>query len=148
MIKIEGIKKILPHRYPFLLVDRVTVVDLESNVIECVKNVSVNEPFFAGHFPGHAIMPGVMIIEAMAQAAGILGFYMVECEPDDDSIYYFAGADGVRFKHIVVPGDQIIMKIKYITRKRNIWKFSCEAFVEKRIVCCAEITCARTELKI
>ncbi|MDP0589809.1 MAG: 3-hydroxyacyl-ACP dehydratase FabZ [Candidatus Endonucleobacter bathymodioli] len=148
MIKIEGIKKILAHRYPFLLVDRVTVVDLANNVIECVKNVSANEPFFCGHFPGHAIMPGVLIVDAMAQSAGILGYHMAGLDSEEDHIYYFAGADGVRFKHPVVPGDQIILKAKYLKRKRNIWVFSCEAFVEEKIVCCARITCARTELKI
>ncbi len=146
MIRIEEIREILPHRYPFLLVDRVVGVNLEENTIECIKNVSVNEPFFNGHFPGHAIMPGVLIIEAMAQAAGILGYQIVGAEPDENSIYYFAGADKVRFKRPVVPGDQVILKAQYLVRKRNIWKFSCEALVDGKIVCSAEVTCARKEL--
>ncbi|MDD7805000.1 MAG: 3-hydroxyacyl-ACP dehydratase FabZ [Endozoicomonas sp. (ex Botrylloides leachii)] len=146
MIRIEGIREILPHRYPFLLVDRVISVDLNHNTIECIKNVSVNEPFFNGHFPGHPIMPGVLIIEALAQAAGILGCQMAGSKPEENSIYYFAGADKVRFKQPVVPGDQIMMKVKYTARKRNIWKFFCEAEVNDRIICSAEVTCARKEL--
>lgn len=146
MIRIEKIREILPHRYPFLLVDRVVAVDMDSNAIECIKNVTVNEPFFNGHFPGHPIMPGVLIIEAMAQAAGILGFQMVGSQPEENSIYYFAGADKVRFKSPVVPGDQVVLRAQYLVRKRNIWKFSCEALVDGKIVCSAEITCARKEL--
>ena len=147
MIRIEEIREILPHRYPFLLVDRVIAVDLQNNTIDCIKNVSVNEAFFNGHFPGHAIMPGVLLVEALAQAAGILGYQMVGCEPDENSIYYFAGADKVRFKQPVVPGDQVILKANYIARKRNIWKFSCEARVDDKVVCAAEVTCARKELE-
>ena len=146
MIKIEGVREILPHRYPFSLVDRVLGVDLDSNKIECLKNVSVNEPFFNGHFPKNPIMPGVLIIEALAQSAGLLGFHMVSCNPGENTIYYFAGADKVRFKKPVVPGDQIILNAHYITRKRDIWKFSCEALVDGRAVCRAVITCARKGL--
>ena len=146
MITIEEIREILPHRYPFLLVDRVVDVDLDSNVIECIKNISVNEPQFNGHFPGHAIMPGVLLIEAMAQAAGILGFQMKSREAEDNTIYYFAGADNVRFRQPVVPGDQVLLRARFKAVKRNIWKFSCEALVDGKIACSADVTCARKEL--
>ena len=146
MISIEEIRKILPHRYPFLLVDRVAEVDLENNVIECIKNVSVNEPQFTGHFPDHPIMPGVLLVEAMAQAAGILGFQMKAVEGEECPIYYFAGADNVRFRQPVVPGDQVRLKATFKALKRNIWKFSCEATVDGKIVCSADVTCARKEL--
>lgn len=146
MISIEEIRKILPHRYPFLLVDRVLDVDLENNVIECIKNISVNEPQFNGHFPEHPIMPGVLLIEAMAQAAGILGYQMKARDADDHKIYYFAGADRVRFRQPVVPGDQVRLKAKFLAMKREIWKFSCEASVDGKIVCSADVTCARKEL--
>ena len=146
MIAIEEIRKILPHRYPFLLVDRVLSVDLDNQTIECVKNISVNEPHFNGHFPGHAIMPGVLLVEAMAQAAGILGFQMKERTAEENSLYYFAGADKVRFRQPVVPGDQVVLRAKFKALKRNIWKFSCEALVDGKMACSAEITCARKEL--
>lgn len=137
----------LPHRYPFLLVDRVVDVDLEHNVIECIKNVSVNEPQFTGHFPKHPVMPGVLLIEAMAQAAGILGFQMKSRDAaEEHTIYYFAGADNVRFRQPVVPGDQVRLKARFKALKRNIWKFSCEASVDGKIVCSADVTCARKEL--
>lgn len=147
MTGIEDIKGILPHRYPFLLVDRVISVDIENNSIVCLKNVSSNEPHFNGHFPQHPIMPGVLIIEAMAQAAGILGFQVKGRETvNDQTIYYFAGADKVRFRSPVVPGDQLILKARLLALKRNIWKFACEAVVDGNIVCSAEVTCARKEM--
>lgn len=147
MIGIEEIKGILPHRYPFLLVDRVLSVDAENNSIECLKNVTSNEPHFSGHFPQHPIMPGVLIVEAMAQTAGILGFQVKGKDTvNDQTIYYFAGADKVRFKKPVMPGDQLIMKAQLLALKRNIWKFACEARVDGEIVCSAEITCARKEM--
>lgn len=147
MIGIEEIKGILPHRYPFLLVDKVLEVDSENDSITCLKNVSVNEPHFTGHFPQDPIMPGVLILEAMAQTAGILGFQVKGKETvNDQTIYYFAGADNVRFKRPVVPGDQLIMKATLRALKRNIWKFSCEASVDGSIVCSADITCARKEM--
>ena len=147
MIGIEEIKDILPHRYPFLLVDRVVSVDTENNIIECLKNVTSNEPHFNGHFPQHQIMPGVMLVEALAQAAGILGFQMKGKEAvNDETIYYFAGADNVRFKRPVVPGDQVILRAEFKALKRSIWKFSCQASVDGKIVCSADITCARKEM--
>ncbi|AMO56153.1 3-hydroxyacyl-ACP dehydratase [Endozoicomonas montiporae] len=146
MISIEEIRKILPHRYPFLLVDRVLDVDLENNVIECIKNISVNEPQFNGHFPEHPIMPGVLLIESMAQAAGILGHQMRSKDVRDQKIYYFAGADKVRFRQPVVPGDQVRLRAEFVAMKREIWKFSCNASVDGKIVCSADVTCARKEL--
>ncbi len=146
MMDIQEIKKFLPQRYPFLLVDRVTELNLEENVIDCFKNVSANEDFFNGHFPGHPIMPGVLIIEAMAQAAGILGFRMCGTEREENTVYYFAGADKVRFRRPVVPGDRLDLNARFVTERRDIWKFSCEARVDGKIACSAEITCARKEL--
>ncbi|MGI9279080.1 MAG: 3-hydroxyacyl-ACP dehydratase FabZ [Endozoicomonas sp.] len=146
MINIEEVQSILAHRYPFLLIDRVVSVDLEKNVIECLKNITVNEPQFTGHFPDHPIMPGVLLIESMAQAAGILGYQMKVRQEEDKSIYYFAGADKVRFRLPVVPGDQVLLRAKFVAMKRNIWKFTCEGQVDGKIACSAEITCARKEL--
>ncbi len=145
-MNIEKIKEYLPQRYPFLLVDRVVDVDLENNSIDCYKNVSGNEDFFNGHFPDHPIMPGVLIIEAMAQAAGILGFRMSDKKKEDNTVYYFAGADKVRFKQPVVPGDRLDLRADYITQKRDIWKFSCKALVNGKVVSSAEIICAKKEL--
>ncbi|MFK0571896.1 3-hydroxyacyl-ACP dehydratase FabZ [Endozoicomonas sp.] len=145
MRRIEEIKEILPHRYPFLLVDRVLHVDIENGSIECLKNVSSNEPYFNGHFPQHPIMPGVLIVEAMAQSAGILGYHIRNT--DSETIYYFAGADKVRFRTPVVPGDQLILRSKLLALKRDIWKFACEALVDGNIVCSAKVTCARKEIK-
>ncbi len=146
MMNIEKIKEYLPQRYPFLLVDRVVSVDLEAKTIDCYKNVSGNEEFFIGHFPDHPIMPGVLIIEAMAQSAGILGFKMSDKTKDDNSVYYFAGADKVRFRQPVVPGDKLELKAKFLAQKRDIWKFSCQAIVEGKVVSSAEIICAKKEL--
>lgn len=145
MRRIEAIKEILPHRYPFLLVDRVLHVDIENGSIECLKNVSSNEPYFNGHFPQHSVMPGVLIIEAVAQAAGILCYHIRKTQ--GDTLYYFAGADKVRFRAPVVPGDQLILRARVLALKREIWKFACEATVDGNIVCCAEVTCARKEIE-
>ena len=142
---IKEIKEYLPHRYPFLLVDRVTDIVLHER-IEAVKNVSVNEPFFDGHFPDLPIMPGVLIIEAMAQAAGILGFKSVGKKPADGSIYMFVGADKMRFKRPVVPGDQLRLYAEIVSVKRGIWKFACRSEVEGDMVASGEILCADREV--
>jgi len=110
--------------------------------IVAIKNVTVNEPFFNGHFPQLPIMPGVLIIEAMAQAAGILGFKSQDKKPSDGSIYYFVGIDDVRFKRRVVPGDQLILKAEYISDKRGIWKFGCSAYVGEELAASGTILCA------
>jgi len=143
MMRIDEIRELLPQRYPFLMVDRVTNVDLESCIIECYKNVSVNEEFFNGHFPTNPVMPGVLILEAMAQSAGILGFCMSGEARKDNIAYYFAASEKIRFKKPVVPGDQLYLYAEYKSKKRDIWKFSCRALVDDGLVSSAEITCAK-----
>lgn len=141
MMDVKEIKEYIPHRYPFLLVDRVTELEL-GKTITAIKNVSINEPFFNGHFPDFPVMPGVLIVEAMAQAAGILGFKTQDKKPADGSIYLFVGVDDVRFKRQVVPGDQLEMKVDYVSDRRGIWKFQCAAYVEGQLACAATILCA------
>lgn len=144
MMDINEIQTFLPHRYPFLFVDRVT--EVESGVlIRGYKNVSFNESFFEGHFPGMPIMPGVLVLEALAQISGILGFVTTNKKPSDELVHYFAGSNKVRFKRPIVPGDQIILESKLITAKHNIWKFDCRALVEGEVACTAEIMTAERE---
>jgi 3-hydroxyacyl-[acyl-carrier-protein] dehydratase len=138
---IEEIRRFLPHRYPFLLVDRVLEC-IPGQTLTAIKNVSVNEPFFQGHFPGQAIMPGVLIIEALAQATGLLGFRTMSEEPSTDVLYMLVGVDNVRFKRQVVPGDQLLMKVKIERRSRAVWKFSCEATVDGELVTTVDMMCA------
>ena len=130
----------LPHRYPFVLVDRVLSMELGKE-ITAIKNVTINEPFFPGHFPYHPVMPGVLIVEAMAQAAAILSFKTRGAKPSDDSVYYFAGIDKARFKKPVLPGDQIILKVKIDRILRDIWKYSGEASLDGVVVAEAEFMC-------
>ena len=131
----------LPHRFPFLLVDR--VLDYKAGeYLVAVKNVSVNEPFFPGHFPQRPVFPGVLIMEALAQATGLLAFKTQGKKPDGTSLYYFAGIDNCRFKQPVQPGDQLMLEVKLITQKRNIWKFNAEAKVDGKVVASAELMCA------
>ena len=141
MLDVKEIREYLPHRYPFLLVDRVVELDLPHSIL-ALKNVSINEPFFDGHFPDMPIMPGVLILEAMAQAAGILGFKSQNKKPADGSIYLFVGVDDVRFKRPVVPGDQLMLRANYVSDKRGIWKFACTAHVDGELACTANIICA------
>lgn len=141
MMDVNEIRKYLPHRYPFLLIDRVVeIVDGES--IIAYKNITVNEEVFNGHFPQAPVFPGVMIIEAMAQASGILGFKSMNKTPDDGSIYLFAGIDDVRFKRQVVPGDRLQLESRVISSKRGIWKFECKATVDGVLAASATILCA------
>lgn len=140
-MQIEDIKKLLPHRYPYLLVDRVVELELGERIL-AYKNITANEEVFNGHFPEEPIFPGVMIIEAMAQAAGILGFATVNKQPDDDSLYLFAGVDGVRFKRPVVPGDKLMLEAEIDSGKRNIWRFKCRSTVDGQLACQATILCA------
>ena len=140
-INIEEIQELLPHRYPMLLVDRVTEIVLGDS-ISAYKNITTNEPFFMGHFPGKQVMPGVLIVEAMAQASGILGFKTMDKKPEDGSIYYFVGADNLRFKRPAIPGDKLILNSKVVTNKKGIWKFACNAMVESELVAKATILCA------
>lgn len=141
MLDIQEIRKYLPHRYPFLLIDRVVEL-VEGESIVAYKNVSINEEVFQGHFPNFPVFPGVMLVEAMAQACGVLGFKTMDKTPDEGSIYLFAGIDNVRFKRQVVPGDQVYFHCKIMSVKRGIWKFQCEAKVDDKLVTGATIMCA------
>ena len=137
---IHAILKQLPHRYPFLLVDR--VVELESNKrIRAIKNVTFNEPFFQGHFPGRPVMPGVLMLEALAQAAGLLAFDAMGQVPDENNIYYFVGIDAARFKRPVEPGDQLILEASIDGVRGGIWKFKGVARVGEEVACEAELMC-------
>jgi 3-hydroxyacyl-[acyl-carrier-protein] dehydratase len=137
---IHQILKQLPHRYPFLLVDR--VLELEKGKrIKALKNVTMNEPFFTGHFPHRPVMPGVLMLEAMAQAAALLAFDTVGVTPDDKTVYYFAGIDGARFKRPVEPGDQLVMDVSLDRMKAGIFKFKAVARVGENIACEAELMC-------
>jgi 3-hydroxyacyl-[acyl-carrier-protein] dehydratase len=135
----------LPHRYPFVLVDRVLSLEIGKE-ITAVKNVSINEPFFPGHFPYHPVMPGVLIVEAMAQAAAILSFKTMGIKPTDDAVYYFAGIDNARFKKPVSPGDQIILKVSIDRILRGIWKYKGVALVDDAVVAEAEMMCILKEI--
>ena len=130
----------LPHRYPFMLVDRVLSLELGKEIV-AIKNVSMNEPFFPGHFPYHPVMPGVLIVEAMAQAAAILSFKTMDTKPSDDSVYYFAGIDGARFKRPVEPGDQLVMEVTLERARAGIFKFKGVSRVDGEIACEAELMC-------
>ena len=135
---IHAILKQLPHRYPFLLVDR--VVELESNKrIRAIKNVTFNEPYFMGHFPGRPVMPGVLMLEALAQAAGLLAFDSMGQVPDENNIYYFVGIDSARFKRPVEPGDQLILEASIDRVRAGIWKFKGIARVGDELDCEAEL---------
>lgn len=137
---IQEILEHLPHRYPMLLIDRVLSVDPGKEIV-ALKNVTINEPFFAGHFPHHPVMPGVLIVEAMAQAAAILAFKTYNLKSDSDSVYYFVGIDEARFKKPVLPGDRLILKAQILRNLRGIWKFSAQAMVEDTLVSEAELLC-------
>jgi 3-hydroxyacyl-[acyl-carrier-protein] dehydratase len=138
---IQAIMKQLPHRYPFLLLDRV-VECTPGESLTALKNVTINEPFFPGHFPQRAVMPGVLILEAMAQATGLLAFATIGHPPGPNELYYFVGIDKARFREMVVPGDQILFKVKILAAKRNIWKFSGVAEVDGKVAAEAELMCA------
>jgi 3-hydroxyacyl-[acyl-carrier-protein] dehydratase len=135
----------LPHRYPFLLVDRVLECEPGKNIV-AVKNVTINEPFFQGHFPHHPVMPGVLIMEALAQAAGILSFKTMGSMPDDHSVFYFVGIDNARFKKPVTAGDQLHLHIEILRNMRGIWKYKAEATVDGEIVAEAELMCAKRDI--
>ena len=137
---IHQILKQLPHRYPILLVDRVLELD-KGKRIKALKNVTMNEPFFTGHFPHRPVMPGVLMLEAMAQAAALLAFDLQGVTPDDKTVYYFAGIDGARFKRPVEPGDQLIMEVTLERLKAGVFKFKGMAHVEGKLVCEAELMC-------
>lgn len=142
---IQEILEHLPHRYPFLLIDRVLEVE-PGKRLRALKNVSVNEPCFTGHFPERPIFPGVLIMEALAQATGILAFKTNNTKPSDGSLYYFAGIDNCRFKQPVVPGDQLILEVAIVKERRGIWKFTAEALVDGKIVASADLMCAEQKV--
>ena len=143
---IHAVLKQLPHRYPFLLVDRVLECR-PGETLTAVKNVTFNEPFFQGHFPQRPVMPGVMILEALAQATGLLAFATVGSTPDDNTLYYFVAIDKARFRKPVEPGDQMVLQVRLLRRIRGVWRFETEATVDGRTVASAEMMCAPSEFE-
>jgi 3-hydroxyacyl-[acyl-carrier-protein] dehydratase len=141
MMDILEIRKYLPHRYPFLFIDRVVELTVGESIV-AYKNITINEGIFEGHFPNFPVFPGVLILEAMAQACGVLGFKTMDKTPEDGSIYLYAGADDVRFKRQVVPGDQLYLEARILGEKRGIWKFECKAKVDGHLAASATIMCA------
>jgi 3-hydroxyacyl-[acyl-carrier-protein] dehydratase len=142
---IEEIKEYLPHRYPFLLIDRVESYEKDTRLV-AVKNVTANEPFFPGHFPHYHVMPGVLIVEAMAQAAAVLSLRSLGHKNDGKWVYYFVGIDGARFKKPVVPGDTLTIEVQQGPQKRSIGKYIARATVDGQLVCEAELLCALRQL--
>ena len=136
----------LPHRYPFILIDRVISMELGKE-ITAIKNVTINEPYFPGHFSYHPVMPGVLIVEALAQAAALLSFKTMDTKPTEDSVYYFAGIDNARFKKPVNPGDQLVLHVKIDRVLKGIWKYSGTATVHNEIVAEANMMCILKEIK-
>lgn len=146
-LQADTIREYLPQRYPFLLVDR--VIDIERGKrIKGLKNVSINEEFFQGHFPGLPIMPGVLIVEAMAQIAGILGFISVGKQPRDGYMFLFAGADKIRFKRQVIPGDVLHLNAELVMQRHGIFKFACQAFVDDKLAASAEILVSEQQITL
>jgi 3-hydroxyacyl-[acyl-carrier-protein] dehydratase len=142
---INEIMKVLPHRYPFLLIDRVVSFDPNKTLV-ATKNVTINEPFFQGHFPGHPVMPGVLIIEAMAQTAALLAFQSLDITKPEDHVVYFVGIDQARFKKPVVPGDQLIITAEIVRNLKGIWKFSAKAEVDGKLASEAVLMCTMREV--
>jgi 3-hydroxyacyl-[acyl-carrier-protein] dehydratase len=142
---IHAILEHLPHRYPMLLVDRVLEL-VPGERIVALKNVSINEPFFPGHYPHHPVMPGVLVIEAMAQAAALLSFKSMGEKSDEKSVYYFVGIDAARFKRPVVPGDQLLLEVSVKATRRGIWKFTAQAKVDGQVAAEAELMCTERSI--
>lgn len=137
---IHEVLKYLPHRYPFLLVDRVVSYSKDKS-LTAIKNITINEPFFQGHFPYHPVMPGVLILEAMAQACAILSIKSLDTTPNEDSVYYLAGIDKARFKRPISPGDQLVIKVEIKRIMKGIWVYECNSFVDEELCCSAELMC-------
>jgi 3-hydroxyacyl-[acyl-carrier-protein] dehydratase len=146
MMDIHGILKKLPHRYPLLLVDRVLEIE-KGKRIRALKNVSINEPYFVGHFPRRPVMPGVMILEALAQAAAILSFESMGQDPEDGTVYYFAAIDEVRFKRPVGPGDQLVLDVTLERMKASIFKFRATALVDGAVAAEGLLTCTMRQIE-
>jgi len=142
---IREIQEMLPHRYPFALIDRV-ISYVPGKSLHAIKNITMNEPVFTGHFPGNPIFPGVLLLEAMAQATGLLGFKMMENQVGKDEIYLFAGIDNARFKRPVTPGDQVHFHVEFEKERRGLWKFKGRAEVDGKIAAVADLMCARRDI--
>jgi 3-hydroxyacyl-[acyl-carrier-protein] dehydratase len=142
VMDVHEIIQLLPHRYPFLLIDRVIEIEMGKSLV-ALKNVTMNEQFFTGHFPGRPVMPGVLILEAMAQAGAVLAYKSTNCNPSDGVLYYFAGIDNARFRRVVEPGDQLTLKVNVLKSKRDIWKLEGSAYVGDELACSAEFMSAR-----
>lgn len=144
-LDIYEILKYLPHRYPFLLIDRV-IECIPGKLLVAIKNVSYNEPYFQGHFPGLPIMPGVLILESLAQATGVLAFKTTETLPSEEAIYYFAGIDKARFKRPVGPGDQMRLEVELVRSLGRLWKFTGKVTVDGNLVASADVMCSYKEI--
>jgi len=142
VMDIQEIFKYLPHRSPFLLIDRVIDIQL-GHSITAIKNVTMNEPFFSGHFPCRPVMPGVLILEAMAQAGGVLAYRSTDTSPEDGTLYLFAGIDEARFRRMVIPGDQLRLEVEVLRARKDMWKLAGKAFVGDELACSAELLSAR-----
>jgi 3-hydroxyacyl-[acyl-carrier-protein] dehydratase len=145
-LDINQVLEYLPHRYPILMIDRVLSVERDKKVV-AIKNVTINEPYFVGHFPHHPVMPGVLVIEALAQAAGILTFMSENHKADDNMVYYFVGIDNARFKKPVTPGDTLRLEVSLLRKARTLWKFHGDAFVDDTVVAEADLMCTIRELQ-
>ena len=144
-MEVTEIKNLLPHRYPFLMLDRVVEYEANNRIV-CIKNVTINEPVFDGHFPGTPVFPGVLIVEALAQASGVLAFRSRNRTLDDGYIYYLAGTDKTKFKRSVVPGDQLRLEVEIVNLRQHWMKASGKAFVENDLVCSSLLTCAEQKV--
>lgn len=144
-VRIQEICSYLPHRYPFLLVDR--VIDIQEKKLQAIKNVTINEPFFNGHFPQKPVMPGVLILEALAQASGILVLRTMPAKTRVNFWFYLARIDNARFKRVVEPGDQLLLEVELVKMKKDFYKFKCKASTDNQVVCTAEIINARGSVK-
>lgn len=142
VMDIHEVLRYLPHRFPFLLIDRIIEFNAGESIV-ALKNVTMNEPFFTGHFPNVPVMPGVLILEALAQAAGVLAYKSTNTLASDGTLYLFAGIDNARFRRVVEPGDQLRLEVKLLRAKKEIWKLEGKAYVGEELACSAELLSAR-----